>query len=214
MSEIKIRTESRYHRVAVEIAHRIADGQFKEGERISSRSTLSVMFNVSPETARKAVAVLTDLGIMEMRHGSGVYVSSKKKAADFAGRYNEVRSIAELRSSMRESIANQQKELKRFSAILEELEKQTQKVDLAAAFSPFDIPITESCRFIGQSIGAMNLWHYTGATVVAIRRGSEYIISPGPFAEFQDGDTVYYVGDMLARQRMYAYLYDTEEKTD
>ena len=56
--------DSRYQQIAVEIAERIAAGVYDIGEKINARSTLASNFNVSPETARKAVNILVDLGIM------------------------------------------------------------------------------------------------------------------------------------------------------
>ena len=70
----------RYQQVAVEIAERIADKRYQVGSKIHARSTLASNFNVSPETARKAINVLVDLGIMEVRHGSGAYLLSREKS--------------------------------------------------------------------------------------------------------------------------------------
>ena len=68
----------RYQQIAVAIAERIVDGKYPIGSKIYARSTLASNFNVSPETARKAINVLVDLEIMEVRHGSGAFISSKK----------------------------------------------------------------------------------------------------------------------------------------
>lgn len=70
----------RYQQVAVEIAERIADNRYQVGEKIHARSTLASNFNVSPETARKAINVLVDLGIMEVRHGSGGLCAFARKS--------------------------------------------------------------------------------------------------------------------------------------
>jgi len=70
----------RYQQIAVEIAERIVENRYQVGEKIHARSTLASNFNVSPETARKAINVLVDLEIMEVHHGSGAYVASREKA--------------------------------------------------------------------------------------------------------------------------------------
>ena len=41
-----------YIKIAVDIAHRIVNNQFSEGERITGRTTLVSIYNVSPETIR------------------------------------------------------------------------------------------------------------------------------------------------------------------
>ncbi len=73
----------RYQQIAVEIAERIVENRYEVGQKVHARSTLASNFNVSPETARKAINVLVDLGIMDVRHGSGAYIASKEKAQSF-----------------------------------------------------------------------------------------------------------------------------------
>lgn len=70
----------RYQQIAVDLAERIVENRYKVGEKIHARSTLASTYNASPETTRKAINVLVDLGIMEVRHGSGAFVASKEKA--------------------------------------------------------------------------------------------------------------------------------------
>jgi K+/H+ antiporter YhaU regulatory subunit KhtT len=211
--EKKIRTESRYHEIAVSIAGKISDGDIPEGKRIRSRTDISNAYGVSPETARKAMVILGDLGIVESRQGSGVYVASRKKAAEFADRFNDVRTIHELRKELKESIQRQQAELSHYEEIADRIEKVTSRSKKALAFSPLEMTITDSCLHLRKTIGSMNLWNRTGATVVAIARNDEYIISPGPQASLQTGDVLYFVGDASTKQRLYAWLYEKEEKT-
>ena len=79
----------RYQQIAVAIAERIVENRYQVGQKIHARSTLASNFNVSPETARKAINVLVDLEIMDVRHGSGAYIASKEKAQAFVEQYQE-----------------------------------------------------------------------------------------------------------------------------
>ena len=63
-----------YMRIARSIAQRIADGELQEGEKLSGRSKLSSEYNVSPETIRKAVQVLQDRAVVNVREQSGAPV--------------------------------------------------------------------------------------------------------------------------------------------
>ena len=72
-----------YMQIALSIAGRIAGGDVPEGAKISGRSKLSSEYNVSPETIRKAVRLLSDMRVVDVREKSGVYVLS----ADNARRY-------------------------------------------------------------------------------------------------------------------------------
>ena len=87
--------ESRYQQIAVELAQKIAEGWYSVGEKLNARSTLASNYNVSPETARKAVNILVDLGIVTIRQGSGTYVASREKAHLFVERYQNTVSMQE-----------------------------------------------------------------------------------------------------------------------
>ncbi|MDO4383773.1 MAG: GntR family transcriptional regulator, partial [Eubacteriales bacterium] len=119
--------ESRYQQIAVELAQKIADGWYTVGEKISARSTLASKYNVSPETARKAVNILVDLGIVTIRQGSGTYVASREKAHLFVERYQNTVSMQEIRSEISECVSRQQEELDHLSKLLKTLVGQTKR---------------------------------------------------------------------------------------
>lgn len=58
----------------------------------------------------------------------------------------------------------------------------------------------------GRSLGELKFWRATGATVVAIRRSGEEIVSPGPDTALRRGDLVIFVGDLAARRRVVQFL--------
>lgn len=80
-------TSSRYQKIAIDIARNIAKGRYKNGERIYSRTTIASQYKVSPETARRAIALLADLEIVKTVKGSGVTILSQEKAKTFIERY-------------------------------------------------------------------------------------------------------------------------------
>ena len=73
-------TLPQYIQIALSIARRIAGGDVPEGAKISGRSKLSSEYNVSPETIRKAVRLLGDMRVVDVREQSGVYVLSADNA--------------------------------------------------------------------------------------------------------------------------------------
>ena len=127
----------RYQQIAVAIAERIVENRYQVGQKIHARSTLASNFNVSPETARKAINVLVDLEIMDVRHGSGAYIASKEKAQAFVEQYQDVQSIQEIRQDILDSVERQQQELDNFSDLLNTLVQQTKKVHHMSPFVPF-----------------------------------------------------------------------------
>lgn len=205
-------TIPRYQQIAVEIAERIVENRYKEGEKIHARSTLASNFNVSPETARKAINVLVDLGIMDVRHGSGAYVASREKAQSYLAQYKDVHSIQELKSEILSSVERQQQELENFSGLLDTLVNQTKRIQQTAPFLPYEIQLDHTANHLDKSIKDLNIWQETGATVVALQHEDRLLLSPGPYVKFEAGETVFFVGDELVFQRMMNFFYPEKEK--
>lgn len=205
-------TIPRYQQIAVEIAERIVENRYKEGEKIHARSTLASNFNVSPETARKAINVLVDLGIMDVRHGSGAYVASREKAQNYLAQYKDVHSIQELKSEILSSVERQQQELENFSGLLYTLVNQTKRIQQTAPFLPYEIQLDHTANHLDKSIKDLNIWQETGATVVALQHEDRLLLSPGPYVKFEAGETVFFVGDELVFQRMMNFFYPEKDK--
>ena len=56
-----------YMRIALDIANRIASGEIAERQRISGRYLLSSQYHVSPETVRKALSLLRDMDVVQVK---------------------------------------------------------------------------------------------------------------------------------------------------
>lgn len=194
--------ESRYHQIAVELAKKIAEGWYSVGEKLTIRSMVANTFHVSPETARKAVQILVDMGIVTSRHGSGTYVASREKAQLFFDRYQSTVSISKTRESLLDTIQDQKLHLDKMVGLLNELVAQTRREHNTAYLIPYDMKIDNQCNYLGRSIGEINIWQQTGATVVAVKRGDSTYVSPGPYEKIHNGDILLFVGDEGSRQRM------------
>ena len=59
----------------------------------------------------------------------------------------------------------------------------------------YEVRLSETSDKIGLSIGELHFWQMTGATIVAIRRNQNTILSPGPYAELYAGDSIVFTGD-------------------
>ena len=64
-----------YQQVAAAIAESIAAGRYRPGQRLASERDLAEEFGVSRPTVREAMLALEIRGMVEARHGSGVYVT-------------------------------------------------------------------------------------------------------------------------------------------
>ncbi|MYS85297.1 FadR/GntR family transcriptional regulator [Embleya scabrispora] len=54
----------------------IADGALQPGERLPTERELAVQFGLSRSSMREAIRALTAMGVLEARHGAGIYVTS------------------------------------------------------------------------------------------------------------------------------------------
>jgi len=73
----KTETGRLYERVAQDIAGKIAAGQHVVGQRLPSERDLAQAYSVSRPTIREAIIALELDGLVEVRLGSGVYVTAR-----------------------------------------------------------------------------------------------------------------------------------------
>jgi GntR family transcriptional repressor for pyruvate dehydrogenase complex len=73
-------TRKLYQQVANAIAESIREGQYLPGQRLPSERDLAEDYKVSRPTVREAMIALEIRGLVEARHGSGVYVTDKPQA--------------------------------------------------------------------------------------------------------------------------------------
>lgn len=203
---IKIATP-RYQQIAADIAAKIADGKYVVGDKIYARSSLASQYGVSPETARRAICVLSDLNIVSSEKGSGVVIKSYDNAVNFLKQYQDVRTINDIKASMLSSVERQKKEMALLNEHLTELIEKTEHFRSVNPFMPFQITISSETSFINQSISELRFWQNTSATIVAIKRKENLLISPGPYAVLLENDILYFVGEADCFQRVRNFLY-------
>lgn len=69
-----IASQKRYQVVAATLAKAIGSGVYPRGQRLPSERDLAEQFKVSRPTVREALIALDIQGLVEARHGSGIYV--------------------------------------------------------------------------------------------------------------------------------------------
>lgn len=200
----------KYQEIAADIAGKIASGAYKEGERIYIRSSLVSQYGVSSETTRRAVSVLSDMGIVEATKGSGVRIVSRRLARDFAEKFDSISQMSDLKHRILDEVDRQISASQAVKELVSDLMYRTERFRSVNPFAPFEIEVDDSVSCLGKSLSDLNFWHNTAATVVAIRRGDKIIISPGPYASFEAGDVVYYVGDEGCHERVRQFLYGSQ----
>ena len=192
---------SQYLQIALDLARRIAMGELPEGSRIDGRSVIASEYNVSPETIRRALRLLADMKVVEVKPQSGVVVLSADSARRYIENFEENADVQALRQQLKGLMEEYADLSRRLSDTVAALVKS--RTTFSAAGEPFpnyEVPIPKGSPLIGHSIGALKFWQSTGGTIVAIRRGQTVILSPGPYAELYDGDVIVLVGSPAAAE--------------
>ncbi len=198
-------TIPRYLKIAVDISARIASGDIHQGEKLKGRSVLSTEYNVSPETIRRAMSILSDKKVVEIALGSGIVVSSKENAIQFLKNFKDDESVAELRMKLSQMLDKRRSMDEEISSLTKQI-IDLYKYKRSDLITPVEIPLPSSSPVIGKSIGALEVWHNTGATIIGVIQEKSIIISPGPYYEFAQSDKVLIVGDENVIERFNAFI--------
>lgn len=202
-----------YRNIALDIANKIVKGELKVSEKISGRSTLAGTYNVSPETIRRAIALLEGMDVVSSSQGSGIEILSVPAAEKFIERYRS----NEYLNTIKENILDIISKKKELDLKLEE--NFTKIVDIVERFrdiTPFtliEIDIKKGSWVIGKSISEVRFWQNTGATIVAYRRNENIIVSPGPNYKFKTGDSIVVIGSSDVYDKVCSFLLNVKNKS-
>ena len=202
----------RYVKIAHDICSKILSGEFKEGDIIKGRSLLASTYNVSPETIRKAITILANEGIVEVKQGVGIFVDSIIKAKQYADKWDAQSTIDEqynkVTSLIEEANKLNIKLQEALNAMIDNFKYQTNET---INFQKATIP--QGCWLNKKTIGEVYFWNYTEATIVAVVSNGNIQTSPGPDYPLKEGDTLILVGkDEVSYDRVLSFItYGIEE---
>lgn len=192
---------SQYLQIALDLATRIAQGELTEGSRIYGRSVLASEYGVSPETIRKALRLLADMKVVEVKPQSGAVVLSADNARRYIETFEEDADVHALQIQLKELLEKYTELNRRMTDVVAALVKSRDTFSAAEGPLPnYEVQVPKNSPLIGKSIGSLKFWQSTGGTIVAIRRGQTVILSPGPYAELYSGDVIILVGSPSAAE--------------
>jgi len=197
----------RYEAIALDLARRIACGELEEGTRLLGRSSLAGTYQVSPETIRRAVAILHERGVVKAVAGSGIRILSQVAAQEYvdaeANRFRVEQEIRQLRQLLRER--------RRLDEQIENALDRLLKHAAGAVGTRHveELVLQATSWAVGRSLGEIRLRTSTGVTAVAIIRGKEEYFSPPADMELKAGDVLTIVGSDAARARCRELLAST-----
>src|ERR1700683_2543453 len=83
-----------YQQVAAEIRRAIADGEARPGERLPLAKDLATVLGVNTNTGLRALRVLRDEGLRELRRGRGITVAGSPERGAVITKVNELVKFA------------------------------------------------------------------------------------------------------------------------
>lgn len=182
--------QSVYSRIAFDLAVRIASGEIREGTKISGRSLMGTQYKASPETIRRALWHLNDVGIISTQDNVGSTVVSRSHAVEYVAHRRLDNDLFALRARLDSMIAARNELNRDIDATLTQILELNQRFQDSERLHMFTFKIGSDFPALGGSIRDFQFRQKTGATIVAIRRNDETMLSPDPSAEFRMNDVL------------------------
>lgn len=184
-----------YQQIALDLAQRIVNREFQTEQKLFGRSTLSSMYKVSPETIRRAVALLQEMQVVKVTPGSGIVIAATENACHFVERFHNLQSVSSLKQDLLDLLGQRLEIEKKLLYTVEQIISYSDRLKNLSPYNPIEIKIQASSWAIGHNVKELRFWQETGGTIVALRRGDRFIISPGPLLPFEENDIVVVVGE-------------------
>lgn len=184
-----------YIKIAVDIAHRITNNEFVEGQKITGRTTLGSIYNVSPETIRRSVALLKDMNVITIHEKSGLIINSKNDAKNFLNKFKANSDFASINNDTYNLISERKKLDSKIEQNIDSIIQFATQLRNVGTIIPFESIVEKNSMAVGKSIGELSFWHNTKATIIGVKKNNEIFLSPGPYFTIQEGDILVYVGE-------------------
>lgn len=173
-----IKVQRLYLQVAQQLERLIASGEFEVGKRLPAERDLAGQFGVSRPTIREAMIALEIAGLVEVRSGSGVYVTGDKARPGKLGEDQEPGpfEILEARRSIEseacalaaERISESQ--LTELARLLDEMQNTDQSAEDAEALDHrFHCIIADACGNSAIAATIVWLWQLRNESEISTR---------------------------------------------
>ncbi|WP_041274596.1 GntR family transcriptional regulator [Desulforamulus reducens] len=190
---------ARYITIAADIAEKIVRGEYQEGQKVFGRSTLAGKYSVSPETIRRALTLLQEVGIVDVAPGIGVVVKSVAEAQNYLHDFDQRLVLAGIHEKLHQLVKERDRLNNEISKLMEELLQHTYQLESRLNKIEEWKVLTDS-PLVGKMLAETEL---NDSRVLAIlRKGQGDIIDPSPDSLILAGDilTIYGRLDTAARE--------------
>jgi DNA-binding GntR family transcriptional regulator len=192
----------RYESIAYKIAQKIHEGIFIEDSKLRGRTLLSSEFNVSSETIRKALVLLSNYGIVLVKEQSGVFVLSRENAKTFLETYEQKQKFKHIGLEIEELLKEQHQ-------IQIEIQKKMKYLKQSNELFPFEyftINLAPFKNIANQSIGSLDLYQKTGGLVIAYEINHKVHQIPDPNTLLDTHMVIYMMGNQSIKKRVLNYF--------
>lgn len=195
-----------YLKIALDIASRIVNGDFIEGKKLSGRSTLVGIYNVSPETIRRSIALLQDMDVVVVEEKSGITIKSKTNASLFLEKFKTKNEFATIKHDIYSLIEDKKKLESKLENKINDLIEFATQLRNVGLIVPYESLVEPNSLIIGKTLGELNFWNNTGATIIGVKREGKLYLSPGPYLAIKNGDIIVYVGESEVIENVNNYI--------
>lgn len=169
--------QARYQEIAIDIAHAIMMGVYHEGVKIHGRSTLAGRYNVSPETIRRAIAILQNVGVVTVSQGVGITVTSKAKAEKFLKSLNQKGEIRVFLEDLKNLMDIRRENDIKIESHVSKLRGYADRI-MSRWLDVGEIEIGRDSAAIGKTLRELKVRERTGTTIIAVVRDGLEQFSP------------------------------------
>ncbi len=186
-----------YAKIAYDIAARIASGELAEGARFSGRSLMGSSYHVSQETIRRAMKLLSDMDIIDIKQNSGAMVVSRKNAAAYLEKRRMGRDMHALKTELK-TLMDQRAALDiRIQKLVSEILDLNDRFEKSNPLRNYEFCLGEGSPLLGRTIRECEFRRHTGALIVALKRSDEVFLPPDPDMALEGGDTLMIAGSPM-----------------
>jgi K+/H+ antiporter YhaU regulatory subunit KhtT len=186
--------QPRYVNIAIDVAGRIANGDFLEEQKIKGRSTLASYYNVSPETIRRSMSLLSDLDVVEISPNSGIVIKSKDKALNFLSKFSSKENLMAIKEKIKKLIYERNLLNQEIDNNIDSILENFTQLKNIGLIKHYEYEIKADCLIANKTIVDTKFWHNTGATIIGAVRDNELLVSVGPYFLFTPRDLIIFVG--------------------
>jgi len=204
MIAMKEKNLPRYEIIAYEIAKRIDQKELNEGDKIRGRSMLASEYNVSSETIRKSMRLLSNIGVVEVKERSGIYVLSQSAASlyieQFKAKQKDHRLVQKTVDLLNEA--------KHINAKLEEQVHtliNSSKQDIFP-FEFFTVILRSEDNIIDKRIKETRFNEETNGLIIAVEENDVFSQNPSSNIILKAGMILYILGDQTIKDNVINFI--------